>query len=129
MKKTLLLPLVVLATLTMSTSCSDSDILLKTRRHSAGMLTTPIGEILENPQNFADGTVSIKGVVSNPKGLGSRSVFTLSDRSGEILVYCKHFMAPAAGETIKVQGTVCMPLRYNDHKFVYIKQTQTKNQH
>ena len=127
MKKKIILLIAAIATLLLSFSCTCEKDPLKTSRRNAGMMTTPIGEILENPQHFADRTVTIKGLVSSPKGLGSRSVFTLSDRTGEIRVYCKHFMAPASGETVKIQGTVCMPLRYNDYKIVYIKQTQNQN--
>jgi len=119
MKKILLLLVAAVAALTLSSACgSDGSVTLR---------TTPIGDILANPNRFAEGTVTVKGVVSNPKGLGSMSVFTLSDHSGEIFVYCKHTLAPSSGETVKIQGTVCMPLRYNDYKIVYLKQTQKQH--
>ena len=125
MKKKLLFSVVAFAVLTITTSCSCSGIQFKQGHNISELITTPIGEIKENPQRFSEGTVTVRGQVSNPKGLGSKSVFTLRDHSGEILVYCKDYMAPAAGETVRIQGTVCMPLRFNDYKIVYIKQTQT----
>ena len=48
----------------------------------ARALVTPIAQIVDNPQQYADEIVTVKGTVSDPIGLGSTSFFTLTDRTG-----------------------------------------------
>ena len=87
-----------------------------------GLVITPIAEIVDNPQMFADGVVTVRGEVSNSMGVFSMSTFTLTDRTGSIQVYCPSSMAPNEGETVRVKGQVRMVFRFRGSSFCYIKQ-------
>lgn len=86
------------------------------------LTVTPIAEIVENPQKFADELVTVRGEVSNSMGLFSLSAFTLTDRTGSISVYCPSTMAPSDGETVRVKGQVHLVFRFRGNSFCYIKQ-------
>ena len=88
----------------------------------AGALVTPIADILDNPQHYADKIVTVKGIVTDPLGVGSTSFFTLTDRSGaSIKVWCPKSMAPNEGERLKVNGEVHLVFRYRQYSYSYIK--------
>jgi len=87
-----------------------------------GLAITPVAEIVDNPQMFADGVVTVRGEVSNSMGVFSTSTFTLTDRTGSIQVYCPSSMAPNEGETVRVKGQVRMVFRFRGNSFCYIKQ-------
>lgn len=93
-----------------------------TVRPSKNLIVTPIADIVENPQKFADELVTVKGEVSNSMGLFSKSAFTLTDRTGSVTVYCPSSMAPGDGEIVKIRGQVHLLYRFRDNSFCYIKQ-------
>lgn len=91
----------------------------------ARALVTPIAQIVDNPQQYADEIVTVKGTVSDPIGLGSTSFFTLTDRTGvSIRIWCPKSMAPNEGEQLKIKGGVHLVFRYRQYSFCYIKATQ-----
>lgn len=126
MKKLIIILLVAVLAFVVYAGCSSRSV--STGKHARGQfLSIPIGVILDNPQKYADQEVTVKGTVEGPASLFSLSVYTLSDRTGEITVYSPKSMAPAEGEVLKVTGRVKQLYRFGDHSFCYIKQTTSKD--
>ena len=108
----------LLAALAVSAACGHRD----SGSPRSHVIATPIGKIVDNPQAYSDEIVTVKGIVSKSTGLFNKSSFTLSDATGDILVYCSSAMAPRDGETLRVSGTVHLLYRFRGSSFCYIKQ-------
>lgn len=114
--------LTLLAALAVSAACGHRD----SGNSRSHVIATPIGKIIDNPQAYSDEIVTVKGIVSKSSGLFNKSSFTLSDSTGDILVYCPSSMAPRDGETLRVSGTVHLLYRFRGSSFCYIKQTHQR---
>lgn len=121
MKQSVLaIALVVSLAVSVSCSCGHGT---AGKRGLSNVIPTPVADILENPQKYADRDVTVKGVVMAPVGVFSLSVYQLYDRTGDITVYSPSSMTPMEGEVVKVTGRVHQVYRFRDHAFCYIKQT------
>lgn len=122
MKHIVLLLVSIMLPVAAAVSCGGNT--TPTAKPSSGLFITPIAEIVDNPQKFADGIVAVKGEVSKSFGLFKKSFFTLTDRTGSVKVYCPSSMAPSNGEIVKVEGQVHLVYRFNDRSMCYIKKLE-----
>lgn len=65
----------------------------------------PIKQVLDNPRQYADRTVTVSGKVDEVFSLFVVKYFTVDDGTGTIGVITNRPL-PAKGETVKVTGTV-----------------------
>ena len=93
---------------------------------SGRLFVTSISNVVENPQKYANEPVTLYGEVSGSVGLFRKSVFTLTDNTGSIKVYCPCSMAPSDGQTVKIKGQVHQVYRIKGKSFIYIKQLKDK---
>lgn len=67
--------------------------------------TTPIKDILDNPRDYADQRVTVRGEVKQVFSLIVFKYFTVADATGEITVVTERPL-PKVGTRIDVTGTV-----------------------
>jgi hypothetical protein len=124
--KKILITLLLLLCLCLVASCSCGH-----RSAGAGggarLFPVPIADIVDNPQQYADRDVTVKGKVWDAYGVGKLTVFTLVDHTGAIAVYSSSSMAPAEGTAVKVTGRVHLVFRFGDRSMCYIKQNPIKD--
>lgn len=126
MKNLLSISAIILC-VTLVVSCSCGHRRVAGDRERGHLFPVPVADILDNPQRYADRSVTVKGAVLNPVGVGKLTVFSIADSSGEITVYSSSSMAPAEGTVIKVTGRVHLLYRFGDYSLCYIKQNPTKD--
>lgn len=63
-----------------------------------------IETILQDPQDYEDRNTIIKGKVLRTMGIGRKSLFLLSDGTGEIWVASGQSSAPPEGSEVRVHG-------------------------
>lgn len=121
MKKILTILVIIAAVLFLAGSFSFEDAIV---RHT--MTVTPIGNLLDNPQNYTNESVYIKGMVTESSGVGCFSVIGLDDDTGSICVICTDYTAPALGNILAIQGKVVQIFRINNKACVFFKKTKAK---
>ena len=84
------------------------------------IFVTPIVKVLDNPQEYTDKVIAIKGRVSCSNGLFNHSIYTLSDETGSIAVMSGK-AAPEDGQTVRVEGRVVQVFRFGDILACYFK--------
>lgn len=66
--------------------------------------TTPIGELLGNPQRYNGRDVTVDGEVTRSVGLLGTGAFEVDDGTGSIFVIAQGQGVPAEGSRTKVRG-------------------------
>ncbi len=84
-----------------------------------GLIPTKIGDIRDNPRNYADKEVTVSGEVTGAFSLVVVKYFTLRDGTGEITVVTQKPL-PKEGERLKVKGTVREAFSIGDKSLLVI---------
>jgi hypothetical protein len=88
--------------------------------------STPIGNILKNPRDYAGKTLIISGQVTDRMSLLLLKYYRLKDDTGEIIVISKRPL-PVVGKKIKVKGRVEEAFSLLDKQvLVFIEEPQGK---
>jgi len=88
---------------------------------SACTLPTKIGDIVNDPQGFANREVTVKGTVTESLNLFGISYYKIKDDSGEIMVI-PIAAVPNEGAEMKVTGTVTQYFKIGDNELIAIKE-------
>lgn len=84
-----------------------------------GVLTTPIGKILENPRDYTGKEVTVSGEVTEVFGFFTVKYFVVKDRTGEITVVTQKTL-PKKGNTVRIKGTVKEAFAIGDSQKIVI---------
>lgn len=83
--------------------------------------TTDIADIKENPKEYADKEVTIKGEVVSTTNAFFLKYYTIKDNTGEINVTTKQKL-PDENTKVKISGTVRELLKIGDMKMTVIEE-------
>ena len=70
-----------------------------------GIVTTPIGNILDKPRDYADKKVTVSGEVTEIFSVFIIKYFVVQDKTGQIAIVTDKPL-PKKGTTVRVTGTV-----------------------
>lgn len=88
--------------------------------------STPIGNILKNPRDYARKTLTISGQVTDRMSLLLVKYFRIKDDTGEIIVISERPL-PAVGEKVRVKGRVEEAFSLLDKQvLVFVEEPQEK---
>ncbi len=86
---------------------------------------TPIGEIIENPRDYDEQTVTISGTVKDRVSLLFVKYFIVKDETDEIIVITTRAM-PTIGSKIRVKGTVEEAYSIGDEQMIVLVEESEK---
>lgn len=84
-----------------------------------GIGTTPIGNILDKPRNYADKKVTVSGEVTEIFSLVVIKYFVIQDNTGQITVVSDKPL-PRKGTTVRVTGTVKEAFSIGDQQLLVL---------
>ncbi len=90
-----------------------------------GMFATDIGEILENPGQYAGQEVTIKGEVTRAINIFGLQFYKVKDETGEIYVI-PNSTTPDKGMTVLVDGTVKEFVKIRKIEVIAIKEKRRR---
>lgn len=84
-----------------------------------GIGTTPIGNILDKPRDYADKKVTVFGEVTEIFSLFVIKYFVVQDKTGQIAVVTDKTL-PRKGTTVRVTGTVKEAFSIGDQQLLVL---------
>lgn len=91
-----------------------------------GMFSTDIQKIVDDPEQYADKEVTVKGTVGNVTDLALIRYYKLEDETGEILVIAKGNL-PYRGDKVTVTGKVNPVFKLGTIKVTVIEEVPKRN--
>jgi len=85
---------------------------------------TPINKIIENPDDYYDKELKIKGIVTRSASIFMESGYFIKQNNTEIFVIVSGEMPPKIGEEIKIKGKIKILGSINDKNFIIFKQNK-----
>ncbi len=86
-----------------------------------GLLATDIQKIVDNPQQFTDKEITVRGTVGNVTDLAVLRYYKLADNTGEIHVIAKGDL-PSRGDKVTVTGKVKPVFKIGNSQFTVIEE-------
>jgi hypothetical protein len=80
---------------------------------------TNISDILQNPKNYEDKAVTIKGEVKEVFGLLIFKLYLLSDNTGDLVVISEKVM-PKRGDSVRVKGRIKEAFSIMDKQYIVL---------
>lgn len=88
------------------------------------LFNVPIEKLHNNPGDYRDKEIKIKGNVTKSVSILMQSGFIVKDKTGEIFVVVSGKMPPKINDVVTLKGKIVVVGSINDKNFIYFKESK-----